>query len=172
MKKQILLLAAIAAVLSACDWGAVNEHTPQIAAGFFRLNPVIQADTIAFEGDTLYRHLDTKTGATYFDTIAVGDSVRFMAELYAYYNELTGFEVQYDSTQLSVWIPVDSALRQALLPGSRPEAGKLVIKPDYNYASLAVWYRPLKSGNADVTLIVTSNSQFSEYGIGFQQRVR
>lgn len=172
MKKQFFLLLALAAVLSACNWGSTNEHSPSVTAGFFRLNPIVQADTIAFEGDTLRQRWDSKLGVLYMDTIALGDSVRFLTELYSYYNNLKRFEVQYDPAKLSVWIPVDTALQKGLLPASHPEEGILVFDPQYNLATFAVWYRPLVKGSIDLTLLVESDSSFPESEIGFQQRVR
>lgn len=172
MKKQFLLLAALAAVLSACNWNSVNDHSPLVTVDYFRRNPIVEGDSIVFQGDTLRLRSDYATGETYVDTIAVGDSVRFIAELFSYYNELTGFEVQYDSTEFEVWIPIDSETREHLLPGSCPERGVLLFDPVFCYVGLEVWYRPLKVGKEPLTLVVTSNSSYSEYGIIFRQRVR
>ena len=171
MKRYFFLLMGCALLVSgftSCEFRGRNDYTPSLYTSCFFIH---YPDSTA--GDTLGVHYMGESGTWQADTIAQGDTVRFVVGVNSYANNLVSFGMTWDTAAMCVELYAIDSIRPGLnMDSTNAGAGLLVFKPGYNYASFPVRYTPRKAGVHKVTMTVTSDSNFPTSSLSFTQPVR
>ncbi|MGM9831169.1 MAG: hypothetical protein ACI3Z5_04025 [Paludibacteraceae bacterium] len=153
MKKAVYLFSIFffANCMTGClDW-AQSHYTPQVGCSQFIKNTT----------DTLGIDIDSETGYTKLDTIAVGDEVKFIVTFNALSNNLLGAQINTDTTLLSMtYGPLDD-IASAMLPESDPANGQFFFADGYMGVRIPVTFVAKKAGSYKLEFIATSDSKYS-----------
>lgn len=167
------MLAFSALTLNSCLEG-YSDATPTLATYVFEHN---WHDSIP--GDTL--RLKMEKDEYVLDTIAVGDSVRFLVYGQAYANNLVSLVFTYDAAVVDLTFPKKEKMKPeflAALDTTKTDIahGKFFFLPGYNGVSLEVKYRPLVIGSHSISIAVKSDANServpNESTINFKQPTR
>lgn len=174
MKKTffILMLAFSALTLNSCLEG-YNDSTPQLQTYVFEHN---WQDSVA--GDTLRCKFEKDEYV--MDTIAVGDSVRFLVYANAFANNLVSLVFNYDAAVVDLTFPKEKMTKEflAALDTTKTDIahGKYYFLPGYNGAAVEVKYRPLVVGSHSISIAVKSDANServpNENSLNFKQPTR
>lgn len=162
MKKYFFYLTlALSLALASCALENGSQYTPRLGVANFLCYNSGPADTLhATFVDNMYR----------VDTIAVGDTVRFVVLMDAITNNLVSFTFEADSNTLGYKLMVDSIV-PALDLSSVVQDGLLYFKNGYCAAMFPIEYVARKAGAPKVTLTVESDSKFPKQSMSFVQPV-
>ena len=159
---RLLSMLLVGVGFAACSLNLPSDYTPRLGAANFLSYNGAKVDTLsAIVVDGVYR----------LDTIALGDTVSFMALMDSYTNSLVSFTMQADTTLLH-YVFITDSIQRALDNSSRPEEGVLYFKSGYNGAAFPIVYVPQKTGTPKVTLTVESDSKFPTQTLTFVQPVQ
>ncbi len=153
-------------LLSACKTNEEPQSSPRIYMSYF---------TVTHQGSSAKADtLGVKTvGDTYvLDSISVGDTVRVDILLNAVTNTLNDFVFETDTNLIKYNFISYKELESALTGDSDLSKGIFYFKSGYNAASLPLFYIARKSGNANVSMKVSSDSKYSPSSLSFTQPVR
>ncbi len=172
MKKSIFIsLIVLAGVISACS-SRQASYTPYILHSSFYLNPVYRGDSIVAAQDTLDSvAVSPLDGYYHLKPIHVGDTVVFVAGFGSVANDLIAARMNVDTLSLIPSAQMGDDFRAILLPESDTKHVQLLFKPGYSFAALRVGYRPIKTGEHTIELVVESDSKFSPKSQIFKQPV-
>ena len=162
MKKSFLLLFVIVAtIMTSCEgWlTGKSDHSPEIYATFFYVNPVFEGDSIVSAKDTLHWVTDPSDGSIELDTVYLGDTVHFVNVYNAYENSLVAVQMTWDSLRMDFWYYLPKDIQEALTDQSKVEKGLLYFKPGYSRVTYPVWFTPRHKGGMTLKLSVESSSE-------------
>ena len=162
MKKSFLLLfVVVATIMTSCEgWlTGKSDHSPEISASFFFVNPVFEGDSIVSAKDTLYLSQDPSDGSYELDTVYLGDTVHFVNTYYAYENSLVAVQMTWDSLRMDLWYHLTEDIQKALTNQSNVEKGLLYFEPGYGRVTFPVYFTPRHKGGMTLKLAVESTSE-------------
>ena len=162
MKKSFLLLFVIVAtIMTSCEgWlTGKSDHSPEIYASLFFVNPVFEGDSIVSAKDTLYLSQDPSDGSYELDTVYLGDTVHFVNVYNAYENSLVAVQMTWDSLRMDLWYHLTEDIQKALTNKSKVEKGLLYFEPGYGRVTFPVYFTPRHKGGMTLKLAVESTSE-------------
>ena len=162
MKKLFFLVfVVIVTCLTSCNgWlTGKSDHSPEIYASYFYVNPVFKGDTLVGAQDTLFLTYDSNDGSYELDTVFLGDTVVFANEYYSYSNDLVAVQITWDSLRMSLWYNLAEEIQKALGQQSQVEKGLLYFQPGYNRVSFPIYFTPIREGGMTLRLEVESTSE-------------
>ena len=165
MKRYIDIIAVFALILASCKPDE-PQYSPQM---YFSSFVAYHADSLQTVDTLKLRMIDDKY---IFDTISVGDTVRFSMICDAVMNQLTSFEAKTEAGILLLSLTVTEEQKSVLEDSSDIENCLLNFKPGYSGFGFPMQYIATKSGFDEVTLTVSSTSTFSPTKIAFRQPIR
>ena len=167
MKKIIFCAITLALVLlGACKKNEEPQSSPRIYLSYFTvhyLNSTSEPDTLG---------VTTVDNIYVVDSVSVGDTVHVDILLNAVTNILTGFTVKTDTTILKPTFVMYKDLENALTAESDLNNGIFKFQTGYSGATIPMNLIVRASGAPNVTLTVTSDSQYSPGELIFKQPVR
>lgn len=173
MRKFILYfsLATLAIFTTSCLNNTNPQHSPEIYASHFYVNPVFKQDSLVSATDTLKLSYDSEDNLYKTDTICIGDTVVFASSFYTVTNNLIAVKINWDE-RLNLWFPLTDDVRKVLTNQSDTAAGQLYFNPGYNLVSFPIYFTTHQSGNMDLKLSVESDSEFSTSSVAFKIPVK
>ena len=162
MKKSFLLLfVVVATIMTSCEgWlTGKSDHSPEIYASFFYVNPVFEGDSIVSAKDTLYLSQDPSDGSYELDTVYLGDTVHFVNVYNAYENSLVAVQMTWDSLRMDLWYHLPEDIQKALTNQSKVETGLLYFEPGWGVVTFPVYFTPRHRGGMTLKLAVESTSE-------------
>lgn len=162
MKKSFLLLFVIVAtIMTSCEgWlTGKSDHSPEIYATFFYVNPVFEGNNIVSAKDTLHWVTDPSDGSIELDTVYLGDTVHFVSTYNAYENSLVDVQMTWDSLRMDLWYHLTEDIQKALTNKSNVEQGLLNFEPGYGRVTFPVYFTPRHKGGMTLKLAVKSTSE-------------
>lgn len=165
MKKYILSLFVLALIFVSCN-PEEPQYSPQM---YFSSFVAYHADSLQTKDTLKLRYIDEKY---IYDTISVGDTVRFSMICDAVVNQLTSFEAKSESNILLLSMTITDEQMNVLEATSDVEKCQLYFKAGYSGFGFPMQYIATKSGLDIVTLTLSSTSKFSPTKISFRQPIR
>jgi hypothetical protein len=168
MKKSFLVFfAVIAFCMTSCEnWlTGESDHSPEIYASYFYVNPVFIGDSIISAEDTLFTRATDTEGQYRVDSISLGDTVWFAATFYTHEKDLTGVSADWDTTLMDFSFHLTDGIIKQLTEGSKVEEGQLYFNPGFNRVSFPCTFSAKTHGILPLKLTVASTSQYSPTAI-------
>ena len=160
--KSILMLFAVACILSSCFNGIGSHSTPIVQLYYGYVNPQFVGDSLVGAKDTLKYYHKEELNMTYTDTLQLGDTVMIPAVFASNMNNLVSVSATADSARVNIWFGLDmqdESTRNALMPHSKPEEGVIFFQPMHYYVPFPIYILPLEVGSHVIKVTVTSDSQ-------------
>lgn len=164
MKKYSLLFFIISLILVSCNPDE-PQFTPQM---YFSPFEVYHADSLHTKDTLKLRMIDDKY---VFDTISVGDTVRYSLICDAVVNQLTSFEAQPDENIVELSLTLTDEQLSVIESSSEVDKCKLKFKAGYSGFGFPMQYIATKSGSVIITLTLSSTSKFSPSVVSFRQPI-
>ena len=159
MKRIFFFVAlAITAVCLTSCLTSDDHSTPIIRAAFlYRSTPAGVQDSV-----------------NYGDTVQVGDTLRGPILLYGGFNNLTEFQVTFDTAEYDFQLLIDSGYTTQITAASKPETGYLRFAENIYIYPTTLWFVPKKTGDLKIsmTLANTAGEKYSPLSAWFMMPVR
>ncbi|MBQ4507512.1 MAG: hypothetical protein II970_01260 [Paludibacteraceae bacterium] len=169
---RLMLVPMVACLLFSCS-KATADYTPYISFSAILRNPVTSHDSIIGCEDTVYTAYDSSISAYMLDTIALSDTVVFMAGFGSRGNDLTAALINFDSSAISLRCNLAKEIKAVLDTTKTDEqTAQLYFIPGYNFILFPITYSPKKAGVHKLVFQVRSDSKFSPVSYTLMQPVR
>ena len=163
-------LVALAVGVVSCKTSDA-QYTPYISVSSFLRGPKLHNDTIIGCRDTVKIAYDQNLGCYQLDTIQVGDTVVFMVGFGSRGNRLLSASIAADTTNMMFRCAPSEDFVKILKDSTSVSNMQFDFTGDHNFASLRVYYTPLKLGTHKMVFTVRSDSKFSPVSMTFMQNV-
>lgn len=160
---RLMFICMLVPMLTSCLGNAKSDYTPSIGISYILVNPIYRNDTLIGAMDTMNVKYDDKLSAYRLDTLSISknDTIVFAAGYNSFGNDLIAAKVNFDTTAIAFRLAMNDEFMKVLTDKSDVRNAQLYFAPGYNYVSIPMGYKPIKTGMHTIEFVVESNSKFS-----------